>query len=142
MDNEVLGSVPVDADGNIVPFTTRFMFDEDNIMRKVITFLYSPDDTKWRVRLEGDIHSVSELHNVSDVTLHHHDTWDWLDEDLSNALREVEDHDRAVAYFNNRCDMDCDDCEFADPDNVSETNACSVNTMLLDIRRRIKKICG
>lgn len=136
MDNKSLGSVPVDADGNIVPFTTRFMFDEDNIRRNVVTFLYSPDDTKWRVQLDR------EMYDVSEVTLHHQDTWEWLDEDLSNALREVEDHDRAVGYFSNRCEMDCDDCEFADPDNVGETNACSVNTMLLDIRRRVKKMCG
>lgn len=136
MDNKALGAVPVDADGAIVPFTTRYMYDEDNIRRNVNSFQYSPIDCTWRVLLDN------ELYEVSEVTVAGQDTWRWIDEDLSNALREVGDHGSAVAYFNNRCKLSCDECEFSDLGNERESNACSVHTMLLDIRKRVKKLCG
>ena len=136
MDNKALGAVPVDADGVIVPFTTKYMYDEDNIRRNVNSFQYSPTDCTWRVLLDN------ELYEVSEVTVAQQDTWRWIDEDLANALREVGDHDCAVAYFNNRCELSCDECEFADLSNERESNACSVHTMLLDIRKRVKKLCG
>lgn len=132
MDNKVLGAVPVDTDGNIVPFTTRFLFDEDNVRRKVVSFEYSPDDGKWRVRLEG------ELYNVSEIRLHRYDNWAMLDEDLESAADE--DFDPAVSYFNSQCEMNCDDCEFADRDNDKATNACSTRMMMLDIRERVKRL--
>lgn len=132
MDNKVLGTVPVDMDGNIVPFTTRFMFDEDNIRRKVVSFEYSPDEGKWRVRLEGEIHKVSE------VSLHRYDNWAMLDEDLESATDEH--FEPAVAYFASQCEMNCDFCEFADPNNDCATNACSARMMFLDIRERVKRL--
>ena len=132
MDNKVLGAVPVDADGNIVPFTTRFMFDEYNVRRKVVSFGYSLDDGKWHVRLEGDIHYISK------VRLHRYDNWAMLDEDLKDAGDEH--FEPAVAYFASQCEMNCDYCEFADPDDDSATNACSTRMMMLDIRERVKRL--
>lgn len=81
------------------------------------------------------------MYEVSEVTVAEHDTWLWIDEDLDNALREVGGHDCAVAYFNNRCKLPCDECELADLGNERESSACSVHTMLLDIRKRVKKLC-
>lgn len=134
MDNKVLGAVPVpvDADGEIVSFITRFMFDEDNVRRKVVSFEYSPDDGKWRVRLEG------QLYDVSEVRLHRYDNWAMLDGDLGAAA--YEDFEPAVAYFSSKCEMNCDYCEFADPDDDGATNACSTRMMILDIRERVKRL--
>ena len=72
---------PVDADGNVVPLTTRVMYDDDGREVQVNHFRLTGhnvgDRLKWRVReMSGAVLDLDHLH------LARPDSWERLEEDI------------------------------------------------------------
>ena len=95
---------PVDADGEVVPLTTKAMYDEDGREVQVNHFRLTGhnvgDRLKWRVReMSGAVLDLDHLH------LARPDSWEKLEEDV----KRFGDDGTACEYFCNELRI-CDGC--------------------------------
>ena len=76
---------PVDADGEVVPLNTEVMYDingreyEGSLFR---SFIWSRERGRWYFGAIGCPRGVASLY------LHHHDSWEKLEKDVSKAAGE------------------------------------------------------
>lgn len=121
---------PVDADGNVVPLTTKVMYGDDGRELEIIFFKFNTDNraTRWWAfckNKDGDRGYAA----VSSVHLRRPDSWKKLEEDVQKAVET----DDICGYFD-KTDKPCNGCPACGSQGV-----CSVN-VLRDALRRAKAL--
>lgn len=119
---------PVDADGNVVPLTTKVMYDEDGREVQVNHFRLAGhnvgDRLKWRVReMSGAVLDLDHLH------LARPDSWERLEEDIGSVSNSS-----ICTYFGWR-GKPCEGC----PAFIGE-NPCCKREAMRDVLRRTKAL--
>jgi len=84
---------PVDADGNVVPLTTKVMYGDDGRELEIIFFKFNTDNraTRWLAfckNKDGDRGYAA----VSSVHLRRPDSWERLEEDAAKGICDYFDH--------------------------------------------------
>ena len=124
---------PVDRDGNVVPLTTRELYDETGRKFAVseialVNFMFSEGQT-WRVkRTNGLAMMLDRCH------LERPDSWEQLLKDLDRAADEDGAIRCACFYLTGDTSHGCDKCKRYEKDRW-----CT-QTMLDDIARRIREL--
>lgn len=120
---------PVDADGNVVPLTTRTLYDGEGYEHEVKEIALVHSETgggfAWLAKESDSVVLVPEL-----LHLERPDSWERLEEDIESMLREHS----ACYYFGHGQDISCHACP---ADNLEKT--CHTATAR-DILRRIKAL--
>ena len=117
---------PVDADGEVVPLTTKVMYDDDGGEMTIMSFTFYVDGGFWRT--DPECPSVYAIDRVDLLHLHRPDSWKRLEEDVKRCKTE----DTACAYYD-RGASSCDGC----PGRV--IGDCSY-TVAADVLRRAKAL--
>lgn len=123
-------SIPGDAIGEIVPLTTKVMYDRDGGEHKVNFYSFAPESGYWTVNI--DEQSDSATHVIEGFRLHRRDSWEFLEEDIRNA-----ETGGACGYYGREtkpCNEDC-------PANKDPKNPCSAIAPK-DVLRRAKALAG
>lgn len=120
---------PVDADGNVVPLTTRTLYDGDgheiSVMEYALIYSEHTGVPVWRVRRsDGMIFMLSLLH------LARPDTWERVEADIMAMAHE----DCVCYYFGVDADTPCSACP-----SVKIKGSCPVN-VARDVFRRAKAL--
>ncbi len=74
---------PVDADGEVVPLTTKVMYDDDGGEMTLKSFTFYVDGGFWRT--DPECPSVYAIDRVDLLHLHRLDSWERLEKDVRNA---------------------------------------------------------
>lgn len=77
-------SIPGDAGGEVVPLTTKVMYDIDGRGHKVNFYSFSPESGYWTVNI--DEQSDSATHVIEGFRLTRPDSWEQLDEDADKGV--------------------------------------------------------
>lgn len=120
---------PVDADGEIVPLTTKVMYDDDGEEHDVSiyrSFIWSREKGRWCFGASIGSREVASLH------LHRPDSWERLEEDV----KRFEDDDSACSYFCNELRI-CNECR-----SPSHIGFNCRNGVARDVLRRAKALAG
>lgn len=118
---------PVDADGEIVPLTTKVMYDDDGEEHDVSiyrSFIWSREKGRWCFGASIGSREVASLH------LHRPDSWERLEEDV----KRFEDDDSACSYFCNEL-RTCNGCR-----SPSHIGFNCRNGVARDVLRRAKAL--
>ena len=120
---------PVDADGEVVPLTTRVMYDDDGKEFTVNHIRLVGYDAKarlmWRAReITGAVVNLGALH------LHRPDSWKRLEEDIRNA-----ENSDACGYYG----IGTEPCNEGCPGYKDLETSCAVIAMK-DVLRRAKAL--
>lgn len=120
---------PVDADGEVVPLNTEVMYDINGREYKgssYRSFIWSRERGRWYFGIAEGSRGVASLY------LHHHDSWEKLEKDVSKAAGED-----ICGYFglalNKPCSDKCPARGTSDP--------CAV-VAVRDVMRRAKALAG
>ena len=121
--------VPMDADGNVVPLTTRTLYEGDGheigVMEYALIYSEHTGVPVWRVRqTDGMIFMLSLLH------LERNDTWERVEADIMAMAHE----DCVCYYFGVDADTPCSACP-----SVNIKGSCPVN-VARDVFRRAKAL--
>lgn len=81
---------PVDVDGNVVPLTTKVMYDIYGGKHGVNFYSFTPESGYWTVNT--DEQSNSEAHVTEGFHLHRPDSWERLEEDAAKGICDYFDH--------------------------------------------------
>lgn len=120
---------PVDADGNVVPLTTRMLYDEDGhgiaIVEYAVIFSNDTGVQVWSVRSSyGLIMALNRCH------LERPDSWERLEKDIQRAAGND------VCGYYDKAGKPCGDC----PAHRTQDNCLLV--ALRDVMRRTKALGG
>ena len=74
---------PVNADGEVVPLTTKVMYDDDAGEMTIKSLTFYVDGGFWRT--DPECPSVYAIDRVDLLHLHRPDSWEQLEEDVRNA---------------------------------------------------------
>lgn len=94
---------PVDADGEVVPLTTKVMYDDDGGEMTIKSFAFYVDGSFWRT--DPECPSVYAIDRVDLLHLHRPDSWELLEMDVRNF-----DNNGACGYYGTGiapCNEDC-----------------------------------
>lgn len=126
--------LPKDAEGREIPLDTSELFISDGTMVHVLRFeyMYHTHDARdaWFVYIERTPGEHMTLH-ACDVHLTPPDSWEKLEEDLSNGMFGASP---GCAYAGNEA-YSCDKCCF-------ESARHCTRRIFTDIRNRIRKLRG
>ena len=121
--------LPRDAGGREIPLDTEVLYDRYGFKNNVKSFTYFIRDNMWRVRFTISTSNFA----VSDMYLTEPDSWEKLEEDLSEAGDAR--YQEACAYFHRDKDEDgCASCPGGE-------DGC-VRIAMRDIADRIRKLRG
>ncbi len=95
--------VPVDANGEVVPLTTKVMYDRDGGKHEVNFYSFAPESGYWTVNT--DKQSNSEAHVTEGFHLHRPDSWEKLEEDVQKVTKASD----ICGYYDNVC-KPCNEC--------------------------------
>lgn len=121
---------PVDRDGNVVPLTTRRLYDEAGRKFEVseialVNFMIGEGQT-WRVkRPNGLAMMLDRCH------LERPDSWERLMEDLDRAAGTFGSNTCACSYLTGDANTECSECK-----RYEKVRGCT-QIMLADVARRI-----
>lgn len=127
---------PVDADGNIVPLTTRTLYDEKG--REVEVGEIALVDSilcgrlVWRVRTRSGVSLVLDL-----LHLVPHDSLEKLADDLAR----YDEHKVMCEYFGIAADGTCDGCR-AHSFRADHPGRSCIAFALDDVVSRVRALCG
>lgn len=131
--------LPRDAEGQIIPFDTKMLYDTDGKRLDIRRFEFSPVSSEWCiVALKGgpcdwtDVYrSPQNVYLEKPVPLDSDDSWEKLEKDLERGIKG----DRACAYI---CkDGVCQNCV------VREDQSFNYPLMILkNVKRRIHNLRG
>lgn len=82
--------VPVDANGEVVPLTTKVMYDIYGGKHGVNFYSFAPESGYWTVNT--DKQSNSEAHVTEGFHLHRTDSWEKLEEDADKGVCDYFGH--------------------------------------------------
>lgn len=100
---------PVDADGEVVPLTTKVMYDDDGEKFRIARFRLdlAPGASSTWVAEYAAINGLFPGRYVKNLHLTRLDSWEKLEEDIGS----IKDADCPCDYFNHSgCVMSCDSC--------------------------------
>ena len=119
---------PVDADGEVVPLTTRVMYTDDGRSLEVRLFRFNldPNATRWVATCSN--YNGSWYADVSNLHLHRPDSWERLEEDVGRCKNE----DSYCAYYDKRGSS----CVWCPAKNVKYCGS----TVPVDVLRRAKAL--
>ena len=121
--------LPRDAGGREIPLNTEVLYDRYGFKNNVKSFTYFIRDNMWRVRFTISTSNFA----VSDMYLTEPDSWEKLEEDLSEAGDAR--YQEACAYFHRDKDEDgCVSCPGGE-------DGCA-RIVMRDIASRIRKLRG
>lgn len=121
--------LPRDAGGREIPLDTEVLYDRYGFKNNVKSFTYFIRDNMWRVRFTISTSNFA----VSDMYLTEPDSWEKLEEDLSEAGDAR--YQEACAYFHRDKDEDgCVSCPGGE-------DGCA-RIVMRDIASRIRKLRG
>ncbi len=120
---------PVDADGNVVPLTTKVMYDIYGGKHGVNFYSFTPESGYWTVNT--DEQSNSEAHVTEGFHLHRPDSWEKLEEDV----QKVKETGDICGYFD-KVGKPCNECPARNIPGM-----CSA-IVLRDALRRAKALAG
>lgn len=121
---------PVDADGNVVPLTTKVMYGDDGRELEIIFFklnIHNPA-TYWAAFCKNKDGNRGYA-AVSNIHLHRPDSWERLEEDVQK-VKETGD----ICGYYDKVGKPCDECPARNIQDV-----CSV-IVLRDVIRRAKAL--
>lgn len=123
--------VPMDADGNVVPLTTRTLYEGDGheigVMEYALIYSEHTGVPVWRVRqTDGLIVMLDRCH------LDRPDSWERVEADIMAMAHE----DCVCYYFGVDADTPCSACP-----SVKIKGSCPVN-VARDVFRRAKALAG
>lgn len=121
--------VPVDANGEVVPLTTKVMYDDGGREYKgssYRSFIWSRERGQWYFGIAGGSREVASLH------LRRPDSWERLEEDVE----QFEDGGTACEYFGSEL-TSCNGCK--SPCSIGDN--CR-NSVARDVLRRAKALAG
>lgn len=96
---------PVDANGEVVPLTTKVMYDDDGDRLSVAPFIFYVEGGFWRAELRSQSIQAYDLVNLLHLT--RLDSWERLEEDVAR----IGPADYPCDYFNHPdCGMPCYSC--------------------------------
>lgn len=125
---------PVDRDGNVVPLTTRTLYDGNGREVEVAEIALVDSILRgrlvWRVRTHSGVSLELDL-----LSLERPDSWEGLLEDLTRAVKDEEFYSIACAYTNSRSNT-CGDCKLR-----GSCGRCT-RGMLEDVADRVRKLSG
>lgn len=114
---------PVDADGEVVPLTTKVMYDIDGGEHKVNFYSFAPESGYWTVNI--DEQSDSATHVTEGFHLTRPDSWEQLEEDADKGVCD---------YFGHSLCLKC-------PGFNHASHSCD-KARAQDIVRRAKALAG
>lgn len=122
---------PKDADGEVVPLTTRVMYGDDGRKLEVSSFKLwnEPYAMQWRASCTNKDGGMG-YGDVSNLHLHRPDSWERLDEDV----KQFEDGGTACEYFGSEL-TSCNECK-----SLGSIGANCRNSVTLDVLRRAKAL--
>lgn len=100
---------PVDANGKVVPLTTKVMYDDDGEKFRIARFRFdlAPGASSTWLAEYAAINGLFPSRYVKNLHLTRPDSWERLEEDVAR----VESHDYPCDYFNHAdCGMPCHSC--------------------------------
>lgn len=122
---------PVDKDGNVVPLTTRRLYDGEGNEHEVKEIILAESGLRgglaWWARWSNGAVVLLDFLSVAPP-----DSWERVEADLMAMVRE----DSACYYFGDGADLDCGECPAG---NCAVS--CSVE-VVRDVLRRCKAIAG
>lgn len=121
---------PRDADGEVVPLTTKVVYDDGGEELTVRLIRYRQSDGGWVAELCRPCADVMDA--LIKFHLHRPDSWERLEEDIRNA-----ETGGICGYYGRKtkpCNEDC-------PANKDPKNPCSA-IALKDVLRRAKALAG
>lgn len=121
--------VPVDANGEVVPLTTKVMYDRDGGKHEVNFYSFTPESGYWTVNT--DKQSNSEAHVTEGFRLHRPDSWEKLEEDIQKVTKASD----ICGYYDN-LGKPCNECPIRNIPGM-----CSA-IVLQDALRRAKALAG
>lgn len=96
---------PRDADGEVVPLTTKVMYGGDGTEYRIPNFMHG--EKGWEVRLFSSIPGIRNFMDVALLHLHRPDSWERLEEDIGS----IKDASCPCDYFNHPdCGVPCYSC--------------------------------
>lgn len=124
---------PVDADGEVVPLTTKVMYDDCGRELKVSMFRHhvDPNATKW-VAMCANNRGGNGYADVESLHLHRPDSWKWLEEDVE----QFENGGTSCSYFNDEAPS-CKGCK-----SPCRIGGNCRDAVAGDIFRRAKALAG
>ena len=119
--------VPVDADGEVVPLTTRVMYDRNGGEHKVNFYSFAPESGYWTVNFDKEPDSVNHLTEGFRHRLP--DSWERVEEDVQKVTKTSD----ICGYFD-KVGKTCNGCP-------ARTIPGTCSTIVLrDVLRRAKAL--
>lgn len=125
---------PVDADGEVVPLTTKVMYREDGGKCKVAYWAYYPDEKDGWTAV-SDVMGTKRACIPKTLHLTPPDSWERLEED---AAKRVCEYAGAQKSFVHKEEYTCINCPYDEPGQFS-SKGCN-ERMRLDLLRRAKAL--
>lgn len=129
--------LPRDAEGRVIPLSTKALYDEDGEGLNIRRFEFNPIFCEWTIfALKGDPHNLADVYRrPQDVYIekpiwsNSDDSWEKLEKDLERGIKG----DRACAYI---CkDGVCQNCV------VREDQSFNYPLLILkNVKRRIHNL--
>lgn len=133
--------VPMDADGEVVPLTTKVVYDKDGAELTVSSFDFKSDgyNNGWTVFCALGPNLMAQPYGSQELHLHRPDSFKKLEEDLNRVVtNNGEFSTSSCAYANQRRRDVCDGCKLY---NDSSEVIC-MHKMFEDIVSRIHKLAA
>ena len=120
---------PVDADGEVVPLTTKVVYDDGGEELTVRLICYRQSDGGWVAELCRPCAAVMDT--LIKFHLRRPDSWEKLEEDIQKVAKT----DNTCAYYD-KVGKPCNGCPASDIPDLCST------IMLRDVLRRAKALAG
>ena len=120
---------PVDADGEVVPLTTKVVYDDGGEELTVRLICYRQSDGGWVAELCRPCAAVMDT--LIKFPLRRPDSWEKLEEDIQKVAKT----DNTCAYYD-KVGKPCNGCPASDIPDLCST------IMLRDVLRRAKALAG
>lgn len=120
---------PVDADGEVVPLTTKVVYDRDGGEHEVNFYAFAPEPGYWTVNVDEQPDSATYV--TEGFRPHRPDSWKRLEEDIQKVSKTND----ICGYFDH-VGKPCNGCPAR---NIPDTCPTIV---LRDVLRRAKALAG
>lgn len=132
---------PVDADGEVVPLTTKVVYDKEDTELTVRCFDFKSDgyNNGWTVFCALGPNFMAQPYGSQELHLHRPDSWEKLLDDLKNAAEEASNNyaNALCCVWFNDGGRDCAGC----PADESPKDSCNVQ-LVKNIAARIRRLRG
>lgn len=129
---------PRDADGEVVPLTTKVMYDDDGGEMTIKSLTFYVDGGFWRT--DPECPSVYAIGRVDLLHLHRPDSWERLEEDIER-MAPSEGFSSECYYFDEK-GLECSGCLARGSGSCSRCVACDVLRRAKALAERDGEVVG